>query len=352
MVMQRIIVKLISKGIFFLFLIILMTACAPGALQVTITPEEPVEVSPQPVETEPAETQIVSSEQSVVLLAADSETDPVVVSQIQAVLENLVSTSEHRLIIEENFSRTMITPDVLIVVLVGSAQDLPEIAAANAQVMFVAVGGPQAQPAENILVIGDSLLDQQHQAFMAGYLSALVSRDYKVAALIPSDADQTDRMLDAFITGVRFYCGICRPLFPPYNTFPQWEMLASENAVQGFQTSIDTLVNNGVEVLFVPQLLHSTELLAYLSELGVKVVSDASPDSPGNNWVGTVTTDPAAVLVSLWPEIIDGTDGVKVPSPIAVIDTGSGLLTEGRRYLFDEMAENLRMNLVLPESVP
>ena len=352
MIMQRIIIKLIRKGIFFLFLVILLVACTPGALQATMTPEAPVEVSPQPVETEPAETQIVSSEQSVILLAADSEADSAVVSQIQAVLENLVSTSEHSLIIEENFSQILITPDVLVVVVVGSVQDLPEIAAANAQVMFVMVGYSQGQPAENVFVIGDSLLDQQHQAFMAGYLSALASGDYKVAALIPSDADQSDMMLDAFLTGVRFHCGICRPLFPPYNTFPQWEMLASENAVQGFQTSIDTLVNNGVEVLYVPQLLHSPELFAYLSELGVKVVSDASPESPWNNWVGTVTTNPAAVLVSLWPEVIDGTDGVQVPSSIAVIDTGSGLLTEGRRYLFDEMAENLRMNLVLPESVP
>ena len=129
-------------------------------------------------------------------------------------------------------------------------------------------------------------------------------------------------------------------------------MLSVENLTSGFEPVIDSLVNYGVEVFFIPDVLVSSELLSYVASFGLKVVSDGEPDMARNNWVGTVTVNKGEALIELWPQIISKSEGVKVPGGILLTDTDAGLVSEGRSRLFDEMAADLQAGLVSPVSVP
>ncbi len=85
--------------------------------------------------------------------------------------------------------------------------------------------------------------------------------------------------------------------------------------------------------------------------LGMKVISDGDPDLARNNWVGTVTVDQGTALAGLWPSLISNAEGVQIPGAIILTNTDAGLVSEGRRRLFDEMAADLQAGLVSPINI-
>lgn len=340
-------------GVFLLLLAALsFSGCAT---QTEITPAQTEVVLEETLTPQADDTAVLptpTQAADVVLFAADPKADPFMASQTRAALEGLIVDGEQMLVVATSITPEEVTEYVKVVVGVGPELDLASLAAAAPQTHFVAVDHPEVMPSANLSVIGDPLVDQQHQSFLAGYLAALVSSDYKVAALIPSDSQQSNLMLDAFLIGSRFFCGICKPLYPPYNSFPEWETLPVESAADGFQPVVDGLVAYGVEVLYLQGELHSTQILTYLGDAGIKVVSDRSPDVGRNNWVGTVTADPGPALTSLWPDLMAGAEGTRKPSSLVLIDTEAGLVSDGRMRVFDQMLADLQAGLVLPQSVP
>ena len=341
-------------AVFFVILTLLgLTACSP---------ETPDPVTPLPEETEAATQSVeetVSSpsptptpELPVVLLVVGETAEAWSVDRLQAILGELVTDSSLGLVLQEGLTGASLPQNARVVVGVNLEVDPVGLAASNPGTSFVFVDQVGAVPGTNLSVIGDPTIDQQRQSFMAGYLAALVSSDYKVAGLIPSDHSLTAVMTDAFVVGVEFFCGVCNPLYPPYQNFPQWELLPIESAADGFQPVVDTLAINGVEVLYLQGHLTSPELLTYLADKSIKVVSDEAPDTLRNNWVGTVVTDPGPALIEIWPDLLAGSGGAQIPSAIALMDTDAGLISEGRLRLFEEMADELEAGLVSPETTP
>lgn len=335
-----------------LALFIVIVGCAPGTLVATEEPGEPSVVTETPLEPEVTEAPVVTTASPTVILVSSVEADPAALLQTQAALETLTLEWDLTLVVQESLSAEMITPNVQIVVGVGPNLDLSGLAAGASDVFFVAVDHSNIPLANNLSVIGDAIVDPLRKAFMAGYLSALISTDYKVAALLPSDIENSDALVTAFVNGARFFCGICQPKYPPYNAFPQWETLATENASAGFQSVVDSLVAKGVEVLYVQDALASPEILTSLADLGVKVVGNTTPDMARSNWVGTIMTDPGPALVELWPDLLSGTGGMQIPTSITLADQEAGLVSDGRYRLFEEMVNDLEAGLISLGSTP
>ena len=328
-----------------------ITACQPEIIETPkpITTTEPVpEINEVSTTIAPTPTEGLSG----VLLVTSPESDPKSVSQIEAALNELVGDEEPVFIIQKSITPDMITSEVKVVIGMGPNLNLVDLAATMPETIFVSVQDPSAVPFVNLHVIGDPVIERQHQVFMAGYLSALISEDYKVAALVPMDTADSDVVIESFMIGAEFFCGVCNPLHPPYNDFPYWQTLSVENSNSGFEPIIDSLVNYGAEVLFIPDVLASSEILSYVASLGLKVIGDGEPDLARNNWVGTVTVDQGAALVELWPLLLSKSEGERVPGAIHLVNTDAGLVSEGRKRLFDEMTVDLQAGLVSPVSVP
>lgn len=337
---------------FCLMTLVGFTACqpelpeTPGAIaetteSVQVTEEIRTTVTPTP-------TEVLSG----VILVVSPEADQVSVSQIQASLNQLLSDEKLVLLDRENLSAEMITPAVTVVIGVGQGLNMIDLSVSNPETSFVVVGDPTVQPSDNLSVIGDPVIEQQHQFFVAGYLSALISEDYRTASLIQLSDEDSNTMIDSFMVGAEFFCGVCNPLHPPYNDFPYWQMLSVENVSSGFEPVIENFVNYGVEVLFVPVELASSELLSYAGSFGLKVVSNGEPDIARNNWVGTVMVDMGQALVDLWPRLLSNSKGVQVPGRILLTNTDAGLISEGRQRLFYDMISDLQSGLISPVSTP
>ena len=332
-------------------LVFVFAACEPSTAVETANPEEINTESPTEIETEISPTLTPTQSVQKIILISDSAMDEFTLSQVQTALETLTVEAGYALEIQDRASLEGKT-GVLMVVSIGEDVDVKSLAQRYPEVPFVAVDNANSVPASNVFVIGDPIVDQQNRAFMAGYLAALISEDYKVAAIVPSETDTTEIVLESFVIGARFFCGLCQPKYPPYQSFPQWQTLPVENLEEQYQPIIDNFGNSGVEVLFVQGDLAATSLLTATSEYGMTVMSDQSPEMRLNNYAGTIVNDPGQVLSDLWSEILNGLDGFRVPAPVILADRNPDLVSEGRYSMFLEMLENLQNGLVSAEAVP
>jgi basic membrane lipoprotein Med (substrate-binding protein (PBP1-ABC) superfamily) len=337
--------------LFFIAFVILVgvSACRPGSADITSTPDQ------GSIETQtevPAATEAPTATTAVpaVILITSPNADPAIAAQVQSAVETLAVDSGLQVLVYDSLTPELIHTGVRIVVGVGT--DLSGFAAGNPAVQFVEVARPGAVPGANLSVIGDPVVDEQRRAFMGGYLAALVSTDYKVAGLIASDISTTTEEVNAYVIGARFFCGLCNPKYPPYNSFPQWDTLPAGSAAGVFQSKAQGFINLGVEVVYISETLATPDLTGYFSDSGLKVVSGKGPDMPRENWVATVILDPAPSLIEIWPDLLAGSGGVGLPMSVGLTDTGAGLISEGRQRLFDEMLVELQAGYALPEFTP
>lgn len=327
------------------------TACEPSLLTETGVPEETKTVTPPETATEVVPPSTSTPSTSTVILISSLEADQFALAQVQSALETLITEAGIKLVIQEWTSFEMMS-NVPMVVSVGEDIDVNSLAQNYPEVSFVAVDNSNTVPSVNVSVIGDPMADQRNRAFMAGYLAALISDDYKVAALVPSETNTTDAVLESFVIGVRFFCGICQPKYPPYQSFPQWQTVSVENVAEQYQPIIDGFRNSGVDVLYIQGDLAASSMLTATVDNGINVVSDKRPDIIINNYAGTVLSDPAPALTYLWQEILNGREGLQIPASITLADVDSGLVSEGRYAAFMKMAANLQEGLISVEAVP
>ncbi len=332
-----------------LLLFVGLSACRPDGASVTPT-QDPAAIETQTENPAATDAPTPTTAAPAVILAISPVADPSVSDQVQSTLEALAADSGLQVQVYDSLVPELIHTGVRIVVGVG--QDLSGFAGGNPAVQFVEVDRPGSVPGANLSVIGDDVLDEQRRAFMAGYLAALVSTDYKVAGLIASDLPTTTDEVNAYVIGARFFCGLCNPKYPPYNSFPQWDTLPAGSAAGAYQSTADSFIGLGVEVVYISETLASPELTGYFSDLGLKIVSGKGPDISRDNWAATVILDPAPALIVMWPELLAGTGGHVSPMSVGLADTDAGLISEGRQRLFDEMLVELEAGYALPEFTP
>lgn len=338
--------------LFGLVLILALAACTPGVTETEEPVSEPEIEIPATETPDVQETPLAPVGPPTVLFVSGDDFDRSIFSELESLLETLTADSELQLVVLEAITPEVITPEVQVVIGTGTNLDMNGLAVSFPDVKFLAIGDPDANVADNLSLIGDPANDMRQQAFMAGYLSALISFDYKIAALLPSDNPAQTLLGESFIVGGRFYCGICQPLYPPYNAFPQWHGLGSESAEEGFRPALNNFNNMGVDVVYVHSELATEDLLNYLNELGINVISNQPPDIVRNNWVGTVALDPVPALQELWPDLIAGNPGVRVPAVIRLQDIEMGLIPTGRLRFFDQVAAELQAGMISFEIVP
>jgi hypothetical protein len=345
--------KLRRLLLIFIGVVLLLSpaACSPSEPAETSVPEETPVATETEIPTVIASTPTLSRGESVVILLTTADSDRYALTQIENNLNALVEEAGLKSETQEMSSFQMMS-NVSLVIGIGDGIDINNLAIEYPEVSFVAVDNQTAQPSSNLSVIGDPIVDQQRRAFMAGYLAGLISDDYKVGALVPSDSSASEMVIDSFVTGVQFYCGLCKPHYPPYQTFPQWQTISTEDLQGTYQIVLSDFVTNGIEVLYVHGDLVSESLLTEIDTLGIKVVSDAGPETSRNNYAGSILSDPGPALIKLWSDLLTKQAGVRLPASIALVERNSEVVSEGRYLLFEEMVMDLQEGLISPEPSP
>ena len=204
------------------------------------------------------------------------------------------------------------------------------------------------------------------QAFLAGYIAAITTPDWRVGILSLAEDAQAEQSQAAFKNGARYFCGLCKPFYPPFNSYPT----AASAQKADWQTAADVLLNQSVETIYVFPGASDPALLDYLAKANVMLIgrlppgnnpaNDAGNDSQngaqntpaGLKWVATIRIDAALPLRQIWPELLAGHGGQKASASITLSDLSPSFLSAARQRLVREVQDGLASGQINPATVP
>jgi hypothetical protein len=237
-----------------------------------------------------------------------------------------------------------------IVVALPPDPGLGALAAASPATQFLSINIPGVQAGGNLSVIGTSGARPDLQAFLAGYLAAAITPDWRAGFLGEAGSETGGEARTAFTNGLIFYCGLCRPAYPPF-PIPGYPLAAEFTpgaGEAGWQTAINEFNTWQVETVYVHSPAPDEDLLSFLAESGYHIISTSAPP-PGaeNSWVASISAgDPLPAVQELWPKLLNGEGGHSAALPMALEHVNPELLSPGRQRLVENLLADLLAGLV------
>jgi hypothetical protein len=269
--------------------------------------------------------------------------DPQTVGALQDVLTQLTSQAGLRFQTVNSSPGPDLAQQAKIVVAVSPATGLEELASAASGTQFLVIAGdPSLKSGHNLTLLGEqgSRLDQL--GFLAGYLAAVITQDWRVGVISQSGSGPEAAAQAGFLNGAVFFCGLCRPAYPPFVQYPVYAQLAAGSGQAEGQSAVDTLISQGVETVYVTPGATSEALLGYLAEKGIHIIgSSPPPQTVQDDWVASVMTDWSSEVKSIWPSLLTGEGGQTIGVPIVIADANPALFSPGRQQLVAETLTEL-----------
>ncbi|HWQ84776.1 MAG TPA: hypothetical protein VN363_09425, partial [Anaerolineales bacterium] len=306
-----------SSGYHRIGLWVILTWLLMGCSTATSSTSSP---TPPPISSETAtQPQITPTQTSVptdtpapgrvILLAAEGSQPG-----LQALLGELSQAENLSFNAQPSITPSEIGPEVRLVLATSPDPGIASLAAGAPMTQFLAIGIPGLEPAANLSVLSGAGQHPDKIGFLAGYLAAAITEHWRVGMLSISDDLAGQTAWQGFNNGVVYFCGLCRPAYPPYVQYPVFAAVPANAVLTEQQAAVDSLVSQSVNTVFVAGSLMNPELAAYLASNEIHVISDALPpleDDP--NWVATVSPgDISAAIRQLWPGIMAGNPGGQV----------------------------------------
>jgi hypothetical protein len=325
------------RVIFLLFLVFLLAACGGGA-----TPEPALPTAtftPQPTAT-PASPLVI------LILPADMPQEES--EQYQTLVYNLAQESKMRyqlrntLTVEELQAEL---PALKIVIALAPDPGLAALAAAAPDVQFLAVDIPGLTAGGNLSTIGGSDHPVDKQAFLAGYITAMIAPEWRAGILSQRDTPGGESARTAFANGYRFYCGYCRS---PNFTQPSYEypivVRIPTDALEGeYLGYAAALLDYLVKAAYIYPEVATPDVIAFLAQYGVIMVGQELPgEEIRPYWVASIQPNVLPAIQNAFADLLAGRGGQAILTPLYLTDVNSDLLTEGKLRLAQEVLDGLQ----------
>jgi hypothetical protein len=287
-----------------------------------------------------------------ILLVAPSGADADINASLQSTLTELAKPAGIPVESRSSLATSDLDGSVRLVVVLPPFSGLSDLASQAPQIQFVAVGISGLSTAANLTVIGNTGFVPDQQAFLAGYIAAIMTPDWRVGVLA---VDSPDGQLvgSAFENGARFFCGLCKPMFPPYYLNQEIAHAAAAADGQAWKAAADLLIARSVQTVYIDPGFHSAELLQYFADAKLDLLGGTAPsEALTPQWVATIRPDPSSALRQLWNDLLAGKGGQQLAMPLLVTDTQSGLLSAARLRLVQETLDDLANGSINPDSLP
>lgn len=160
----------------------------------------------------------------------------------------------------------------------------------------------------------------------------MLTDDYKIGMIIPKDNADALQALKAFGNGMTYFCGLCRPFYFSDWTYPQYIEIPADEDPTRFGAYADFLIiQRKVGMVYVYPSVATNDLLTYIGTTGVWSIADLMPNQRPSGFVMAMQPDTIKAIQSAWPNLITGTGGVNIQSPLGLTGVDSALLTPGKQ---------------------
>jgi hypothetical protein len=329
---------------FILFLasiVLLLNACGHKAT------EAPTAIPTETSIPTPTLTPTPSTPLAILILPADM--DQAVSSLYQTTVYNLAQQSGFRFQVRNELLPMDLTdPTLKVVIALPPDPGVATLASTAPQAQFLAVNIPNIAPGGNISVLSPNT-QVELPAFLAGYVAAMITDDYRIGMMLPKDNPDAQRALKAFRDGMVFYCGLCRPFYYLDWGFPQSiEVPADEQASRYGAYADYLIVQRKVEAIYVYPDLATPDLLTYIGTTGAVQIGTSTPNPLPAGWVMTIQPDIIKAIQQAWPNLTAGQGGIAVQSPLGLTDVDPNLLSAGKQRLAQQVLDELLANRIVP----
>ncbi|MBN1665532.1 MAG: hypothetical protein JW862_00525 [Anaerolineales bacterium] len=335
--------------------LLLLVACA------TSTSSPQVEVTATLTETPPPTTTTtpeptVTPLPPVGLLLAPEGADARLVDRMQNLLSQRISAAGLRYQVRPALSVQDFERDrYQWVIALPPLDNLPELVAAAPETDFLAYGFSGLEPATNLTVLSLPQDAELQQAFMAGYIAAVITPDWRIG-MIGLTEPATTAAREAFKAGALFYCSspsgpdqelFCRPKYAPIYQYPFY-VAADPNATSGeWEATARTLLNYVVETVYVYPGAGGDDLLRYLDQEGVRIIGGQNPPAAAESqWVTSLTFDLLQSFSDYWPQFAAGEVGMQIEVPLVLSSVNPEQLSPGRQAFVELMLAEVQAGRV------
>lgn len=325
--------------ILFVVIVLLLSACGgtPSAGTSTPAPTDTAIAAP---------TLTAAPATPLAILVVPADLDPETSNLYQKTVYDLTQASGFRYQVRNTLTAADLEPGLKVVIVFPPDPGIAALAAAAPQVQFLAVNIPGITAGGNISVLGDNS-QPDVAAFLAGYTAAMITDDYRIGMLIPKDNPDAIRALNAFASGMIFYCGICRPFYYLNWTFPQYLEIGAEEDPNNYDAYADILMlQYKVETIYLHPAIATPDLMTYIGTTGASMIGTVSPEQRPAGWVMTIKPDVIQAIKNAWPGLASGQGGIVVQSPLGLADVDPGLLSPGRQRLVEQTLHDLQAGLI------
>jgi hypothetical protein len=320
-------------------IVIILSACGSGESAATLT-AIPTDTPILP----PASTTTPTVPLAVLLIPADLDTDTS--NLYQKTVYDLAQASGFRFQVLNSLTPETLEPGLQVVIALPPDPGISALAAAAPQVQFLAINIPGLSAGGNISVLsGNSQSDVA--AFLAGYTAALTTDDYRIGMIIPKDNPDAISALNAFANGMKFYCGICRPVFFSAWAYPQYVEIPAEEDPANYDAYSDILIlQYKVGTIYLYPDIAIPELYTYIGTTGTSMIGTISPEQQPAGWIMTIQPDVIKAIQNAWPDLVSGKGGITVQSPLGLSDIDPSLLSPGKQRLVEQTLSELQSGLI------
>jgi hypothetical protein len=328
--------RFFKNFVFFLVLLFGNLSCKPSS-NLSTTPQTDATRTQTRVATDAPTPSPTSLPPLVVLLTPEgSDTEDAI--SLQGILTELAEEDGFRFELRNDLTMKDLESNVWLVVVVPPDPGILNLAAANPEVQFLAFGISGLQASQNISVIGSGGDRPDQQGFLAGYMGAAITQDWRVGVITPMDMPAGLASRNGFGNGVVFYCGLCRPAYPPFVQYPVFAELSTTSSETDQQAVVDLMVSNGVKTVFVYPGAGDEALLEYLAQAEVNIIGGTAPSGQvKNRWIASIRVDDFGALEQIWPRLVNGEQGISLEVPLVITDRNTTLFSPGRQHLVEKL---------------
>jgi hypothetical protein len=270
------------------------------------------------------------------LFYASPESDPQLAAEARQILQSYASGQQ--LIFEELATLPVenITPQTELILLIGPHEGLAELAAAAPQARIIAIGAGQQVEAANLQLLTLSTKADEQAAFITGYIAALSTEDWRIGLIYTVESAH---LAEAFIAGMKFFCGSCKPVAPPYVVYPQIEHIAD---VQNWQPAADLLFSQFVRTVYLTPELETPAIHEYFFNRDLLLVGSRLSDPRiSEGWLASVAADSLSTLRQQLPQALAGLPLDGNASPLTLTEINPSYLSDARLRNVQQVIDDL-----------
>ena len=275
--------------------------------------------------------------------------DEAMVSSLQSALNVIITAHGLRWQVRQQLLPEDLIPELRLVVAVSPDPGIAQLAASAPDTHFLAMGIPGLQSAPNLSVIDAASERPDQQGFIAGVIAAMLAPDWRVGVISVSDTTDGRSARTGFLNGVEYFCGLCRPLHPPYYEYPLYFELPLTATSAEWQEAANYMVDHYAQAVYVYPSAGDETMLSTLASAGVSIISSGEPpQAASENWAVSLTTNPLPLIQGQVEGLLNGdiSAGQSLVVPIQFTHVNPALFTPGKQQLAEQILTDLQAGYI------